>query len=261
MGFRHKFAYSFFDFGAYKEFLAEGLGKSILYIFLVTLIFSTITNFKIIDTFNTEITNMQEALVHNIPNFELKNGEFSMDSTEPVYYKYDGDILIIDTVNKTSTSALDQYSNGIYINSKSIVSRQDYATLYTFNFSDYPELTLTNSSFQKILLLLKTVLPIILVVFNPLISFLLNLAAVFIVLGPVSIGISSIIGVKFNYSRACTLSFYAMTMPLFLEALLNISGIQAEYFTIIFYILTLGYCSLAIKEIKDADKSNINLTQ
>ena len=44
MGFGHKFAYSFFDFAAYKEFLVQGLGKSILYLFLVTLIFSTIAN-------------------------------------------------------------------------------------------------------------------------------------------------------------------------------------------------------------------------
>ena len=73
MGFRHKFAYSFFDFAAYKEFLVQGLGKSILYIFLVTLIFSTITNINTIDKFNSEISIYKQRLyiVHQILNLKM----------------------------------------------------------------------------------------------------------------------------------------------------------------------------------------------
>ena len=57
-------------------------------------------------------------------------------------------------------------------------------------------------------------------------------------------------GVKLKYSKACILSFYAMTLPLLLQALLNISGITYMNFIIIFYIITLIYCGLAMNEIK-----------
>jgi hypothetical protein len=241
MGFRHKFAYSFFDFTAYKEFLVQGLGKSVLYIFLVTLIFSTITNFKTIDTFNTEASDIQEALVNSIPNFEFKNGVLSMDSSEPVYYKHNGEILIIDTVNKTNTSALDSYSDGIYVNSNELIYRQNYTTIFTINLTDYSELNFTNTSVEKLLLLLKIIFPLVLLIVNPIISFVFNLAAGFAIIGP--------------------LSFYAMTLPLLLEALLNISGMEIENFYVLFYILSLIYCSLALKEIKNIDKSNMNITQ
>ncbi len=261
MGFRHKFAYSFFDFTAYKEFLVQGLGKSILYIFLVTLIFSTLTNFKTVDTINTKISDLQEALANDIPNFEFKNGELSMDSNEPVYYKHDGEILIIDTVNKTNISALDSYSNGIYINSKELVCRQNYTTIYSVNFSNYSDLNITNKSIEKILLLFQIVFPVILFILTPIISFIINLAAGFIVIAPLSLFISSFMKIKINYYRACTLSFYSMTLPLLLEALLNISGIEIDNFYVLFYVLALIYCSLALREIKNKDKSNINITQ
>lgn len=43
----HKFAYSFFNFDAYKDFIKEGLSKSILYIFIVSVIFSFFVNFNL----------------------------------------------------------------------------------------------------------------------------------------------------------------------------------------------------------------------
>lgn len=81
---------------------------------------------------------------------------------------------------------------------------------------------------------MKIIFPIILLVFSPIISFLMNLISVFVILGPLSLNISSIMGVKMKYSKACTLSFYAMTLPLLLEALLDVSGIVLPEFYIIF---------------------------
>lgn len=261
MGFVHKFAYSFFDFAAYKEFLVQGLGKSILYTFLVTIIFSTVTNINTIDNFNSEISNVQSTFIHSAPNFELKNGLFSIDSGEPIYYKHDGEQLIVDTSGKTTESILDSYSNGVYINSNELVIRQNYFTLQTIKFSDFTQLNLTNSKVQSALATLKIIFPLILLFLSPILSFLMNLISAFIIIAPLSLFISYIMGVKLTYSKACTLSFYAMTLPLFLESLLSISGIDIPEFSIIFYVISLIYCGLAIKEIKNIDKSNLNLSK
>lgn len=258
MGFRRKFAYSFFDFATYKDFLIQGLGKSIFYIFLVTLIFSTITNIKTISIFNSDLSNVQDKLAHNAPKFELKNGLLSIDSNQPIYYKYDGQMLIFDTTGTTSTSALDSYSDGIYVDSSSIVLRQNYSTLQTIKFTDFNELFLTNKITQDILAIMKIAVPVMLLAINPIISFFENLFSGFAIIGPLSMSIGSIMGVKLNYSKACTLSFYAMTLPLLLQALVEISGIHSSEFVVVFYIVALLYCGLAIKEIKNVDKSNLN---
>lgn len=261
MGFRHKFAYSFFNFAAYKKFLVQGLGKSILYIFLVTLIFSTITNINTIDNFNSDISNVEATFIHDASNFELKNGLLSVDSNEPIYYKHDGEVLIVDTSGKTSSSALDSYSNGVYMDSNILVIRQKYNTIQTINFTDFSEFIVTNKTIEDTLSMAKIIFPIILLILNPIISFLVNLISGFLILGPISLFISSFIGVKLNYSKACTLSFYAMTLPLLLESLLNISGIVFPEFFAVFYVVALIYCGLAIKELKNTDKSNLNLTK
>lgn len=258
MGFRRKFAYSFFDFATYKDFLAQGLGKSILYIFLVTLIFSTITNIKTIGTFNTDLSNIEDKLTHNAPKFEFKDGLLSIDSNEPIYYKYDGQMLIFDTSGTTNASSLDSYSDGIYVNSNSLILRQNYNTIQTVEFTNFNELVVNNKIAQDTLSIMKIVFPVILLLLNPILSFFENLVSGFAIIGPLSISIGSLMGVKLNYSKACTLSFYAMTLPLLLKALVEISGVHLPEFIGVFYIVALLYCGLAIKEIKNADKSNLN---
>lgn len=261
MGFRRKFAYSFFDFATYKDFLVQGLGKSIFYIFLVTLIFSTITNIKTIGIFNSDLSHVQNKLVHDAPEFELKDGLLSIDSNEPIYYKYDGQMLIFDTTGTTSTSALDPYSDGIYVNSTSLILRQNYNTLQTVEFADFNELVVNNKIAQETLAIMKIIFPVILLLVNPILSFFENLLSGFAIIGPLSISIGSLMGVKLKYSKACTLSFYAMTLPLLLQALVEISGIHLPEFVAVFYIIALLYCGLAIREIKNADKSNLNFMQ
>lgn len=260
MGFRHKFAYSFFDFSAYKEFLVQGLGKAILYIFLVTLIFSTITNLNKINIFLSETSDIQTTFTKTAPKFELKNGLLTVDSTEPIYYRNDGQVLIVDTTGKTDKSAVDSYSDAVYINSNELILKQRYQTVQIMKFSDFPELNITNKSIQNMLNLSKIFFPVILLILEPIISFILNLISVFAIIGPLSLSISSFMNVKLNYTKACILGFYAMTMPLLLQALLDISGIVINEFFVLFFLITLIYCGLAIREIKNTDKSNLNIT-
>jgi hypothetical protein len=308
MGFGRKFAYSFFDFAAYKNFLVQGFRTSILYIFLVTLIFSTLTSINAISTLNSDISSVEENLASSAPKFELKDGSFSVDSSEPIYYKDTNNflfpllvsnlefinilhnssinnninegvnsensvslpnfsiddssyyMLIVDTNKKTNSSILNSYSNGIYIDKTSLSFRNNYQTIGTINFSDYNKLDVTNQTVYKALFALKILLPLINLVFIPIFSFIGNLFSGFLILAPLCLFIGPALGVKLSYSKACTLSFYAMTLPLLLETLLTISGLMPFGFTIIFYVISLLYCALAIKKIKDIDKSNLKLT-
>lgn len=304
LGFRHKFAYSFFDFSAYKDFLKQGLGKSILYIFLVTLIFSTLTNFKDVSLISSEISNMQNNLVETAPDFELKNGLLSVDSKETIYYKHTGDLLfnfaseyasvfnkmnllnsessdigdtsevigtdeeddkpnyymiIVDTNENTDSSVLANYKDGIFIDSSGLFVKKDYRTIGNIAFSDFNGLYVNNGIFLSELSGLKIILPIIFMLFKPIFNFFDNLIIVFLFFGPVTLLLGSFMKVKLNYSRSCILSFYAMTLPLLLQSLLLIAGIYVDYFSIIFYMVTLLYCGLAINELKDINKSNLNL--
>lgn len=258
MGFRRKFAYSFFDFATYKDFLVQGLWKSVFYIFLVTLMFSTITSIKTISIFNSDISNIQSKFINSAPKFEFKEGLLSIYSNEPIYYKYDGQMFIFDTNGKTNSSVLDSYSDGIYVNSNLVIFRQNYSTIQTIDFAHFNELFVNNEIAQDLLAIFKIIFPVILLLVNLIISLFENLVSGFAVIGPLCISIGTLMGVKLNYSKACTLSFYAMTLPLLLEALLEIAGMISMEFVVVFYLVALLYCALAIKEIKKTDQSNLN---
>jgi hypothetical protein len=259
MGFRHKFAYSFFNFSAYKGFLAQGLGKALLYIFLVTLMFSTITNVNRINKFLSETSDIQTEFNKYAPEFELKNGLLSVDSAEPIYYRNDGFILVVDTTGKTNKSLADTYADVVYIDSNELIFKQSYKTIQVIKFSDVPEMNITNKTIQNMLSLSKIFFPVILLILDPIISLILNLLSGLVVLAPISLTISSFMNVKLNYRKTCILSLYAMTMPLLLQTLLDISGIFISEFYILFYLISLIYCGLAIRELKNTDKSNLNI--
>lgn len=259
MGFTHKFAYSFFNFPAYKEFLTQGFGKALIYIFLVTLIFSTVTNVNRINQFLSETSDMQTQLKKYAPEFELKNGLLTVDSAEPIYYRKDGFVLIVDTTGKSNKSIAATYADVAYIDSNEFILKQNYNTVQVMKFSDIPELNITKKTIQNVLSLSKIFFPIILLILAPIISFILNLFSACMILAPISLTISSFMNVKLNYRKACIISFYAMTMPLLIETLLDISGIVINDFSMLFYLISLVYCGLAIREFKNTDKSNLNI--
>ena len=74
----HKFAYSFYDFSAYKEFLRQGLGKAIFYVFLVTVIFSTLGNVRTVSVFNDDMSRFELKFNKESPDFEYKDGKLTI---------------------------------------------------------------------------------------------------------------------------------------------------------------------------------------
>lgn len=277
----HKFAYSFYDFSAYKGFLAQGLGKGILYIFLVTIIFSTLGNVRTVSVFNDDMSRLELKFNKESPDFEYRDGKFTMDYDGPIHYTYTGDSpfldvfindmlindnLIVDTSGQTDDSALNSYKRGIYINSDTITIKSDDSSISSVSLKDYFDTSLVDpDSFVINKKLIKASFPLIMKVFdssilliNPIISILSNLCAGFFILGPITVIISKNLNMKLSYRNACTISFYAMTMPLLVESLLIVSGLSIPDFGILFYAIAIVYCSLALKNIKKSDKNNSN---
>lgn len=277
----HKFAYSFYDFSAYKEFLSQGLRKGIFYIFLVTLIFSTLGNVRTISVINDDMSRLELKFKKESPDFEYKNGKLTMDYDGPLHYSYTGDSqfldlfvnyilinqnLIVDTSGKTDVSALDSYSQGTYINSDSVSIKTDKTTVNTTPFNelfDVPGVDSDSLVFNKDLVLasfpiLTDIFDLSLLLTNPILEFINNLFAALFILGPMTIIISKNLAMKISYRNACIISLYSMTMPLLLESLMTVSGIYIPDSQFLFYAIATIYCLLALKSIKKSDNNNSN---
>ena len=268
-GIVHKFAYSFFDFKSYKEFLSQGLLKAIFYLFVVSIIFSTLGNINTLSVFNDDITRLENKYVKESPEFELKNGVLSIDSNEPVIYKYTGDspilnilikdfiigdVLISDTSGTTDVSILDNYNNGTYINSTSIYSKKNGEIIGSINFSENNFLTLNKETLKHYFSLFKTTFNVLLLILNPIIEFIDNLISVFVLIGPMTLIFSRNFKEKLGYLQCSIIGMYSLTLPLVLKSLVTITNMYTSEFIFIFYVTTLIYSSLAVKNINSTKK-------
>lgn len=270
-----KFAYSFYNFSAYRNFLTQGLFKAILYIFAVTLVFTTLSNIQIVRNFNDDFTRIENQFYKYSPDFELKDSKLNVNSETPIEYSYKGnslllslvlgDHIIIDTTNKTDVSALSKYDSGMYINQDGITLKQ-YNPILTepltqsINFSDFAQvgLTLDKDTFSRELSMFKRLVDISILFVSPFFSFLQNIISVFIFIGPMAMLIARNFRLKLSYSQACSLGLYSMTLPIFLQSVVTIADYSVPSFSALFYLLTLCYCTLAINTFVHMHKRKIN---
>lgn len=267
--FIHKFAYSIFDFKAYREFLSQGVFRAILYLFIVSAVFSTLSNISILNTFNDDITRLENKYVKESPEFELKNGVLSLDSNEPVIYKYTGDspilnvllkdffigdVLISDTSGNSDVSILNNYQNGTYIDSKSIYSKKNGQIIASIDFSNNTSLTLNKQSLTGYFDLFKKSFDTAFLIINPIAKFLDNLISALILIGPMILVLSRNLKQKLRYRDCLIIGIYSMTLPIILNSLSTILNMFTSEFTFIFYVLTLFYSIFAIRGISSTRK-------
>lgn len=268
-GFVHKFAYSIFNFKFYREFLSQGLFKAILYLFIISAVFSTLGNISILNIFNDDITRLENKYVKESPEFELKNGVLSIDSEEPVIYKYDGDspilntlikdftigdVLISDTSGNSDVSILDDYNNGTYIDSKSIYAKKNGEIIASIDFSQNNSLIINKETLRGYFPLLKKSFNAALLLVTPIVEFIDNLLSIFLIIGPMILILSKNLNQKISYRDSSVIGIYAMTLPIILESLATITNIRSDVFVFIFYIITLFYGIFAIKSIQTTKK-------
>ncbi|MGN0143599.1 MAG: DUF1189 domain-containing protein [Clostridium sp.] len=267
--FIHNFAYSIFNFKSYREFLSQGLFKAILYLFIVSAVFSTLGNISILNTFNDDITRLENKYIQESPEFELKNGVLTIDSEEPVIYKYTGDspilsifikdfligdVLISDTSGNSDVSILNDYTNGTYIDSKSIYAKKNGEIIANIDFSQNNSLTLNKESLTGYFQLFKNTFDIVLLIVNPIVKFLDNLISVFVIIGPMTLILSRNLKQKLSYRESSIIGIYAMTLPIILNSLMTVLDIYISEFAFIFYMLTLFYSIFAIRGINSTKK-------
>lgn len=238
--------------------------KALFYLFIVSTIFSTLGNISTLGTLNDDVTRLENKYVKEAPEFELKNGVLSIDSKEPVIYKYTGDspilnilikdftlgdVLIADTNGTTDVSSLDEYNSGTYINSTSIYSKKNGSIIASINFSENTSIALNKDMLTSYFSLLKVAFALSLLIVGPMLAFINNLAAIFIIIGPMTLIFSKNSKENLGYLKCCIISIYSITLPLVLESLATITNLYSSEFVFVFYIVAFLYSSLAVKNL------------
>ncbi|NLK93681.1 MAG: DUF1189 domain-containing protein [Clostridiales bacterium] len=253
MGFMKKFSKSFGDFSVYNVYIKQSMGKAILYLFLICLLFSTVFNIFVTIQLNIVFNEANKVMVSDLPDFSVKDGVLSMNIDKPIEIVENGIYIGFDTTNTVNASKLYQYDKGYLIDQYSI-HYKDPSGLSSIKLAniDYLE-GLTKDTFISSVNTLKIYLIVFLFIFVPLFIFLLNLFICFAILGLLGLIINAIAETKVRYIDIVKISMYAVTTPILLFAVLNSFGLSLPFLltSLIYLGIACIYIYLGMRSLED----------
>jgi len=246
MGFFRQFKNSVTDFNSYNIYIIYSLRRAFLYLFLLTLIFGTITGVKVLYDFNTGLNEIIQGVQTEIPNFKLQNGELFVDANMPLLLdKSQDSIFIIDTSEQTNQNILKDYPRGILITKNEVIQKKNEIETSLYSFKDLGDLVVTKSDFEKYLPYLK-ILNVFIVVFGFIGFFIGKLFSV-LILSLVGLLISKIQKYDSGFGNLFKVSIYVLTLPLMIKTVLVLFDVTIPYFSLLYYGIAIFYLWHIIK--------------
>lgn len=250
VGFFSQLIGSITNFQMYRYFFKRTMGKAILYLLLLSLIFGTATILRSMYDFNTGISQVMRYFQLEIPDFTLENGELNVqEENMPIYFgDTDEGILIIDTTGKTNESVLDAYPNGMLVTKYEFIQKHNNS-IERQKFSVLRDFRVTKDSISGFLPLLR-VINVFIVIFGLLFHFVGKLISAILV-AAAGLVICEIVKYRLPYDVQYKLSIYALTLPIILKAVVKILRVDIPFFWVLYYGIAVFYLWKAITTIKE----------
>lgn len=255
IGFFQKFVTSLYNLKNYKIFLTESVGKSILYLLIISIIFSTFINIKSYLTFTKAIDEINSSIKSDVPNFNFENGELYVDGEMPIKFKDGDSTIIIDTSledSEVSDSLLDDYDSAILITKHTMIEKQYSSRIRETNFNDLTGIEFNNNTLDSLLNTVKIIVSIIIFGFCPFFSFIGKLFSVLTVMSLLALILFASFGKRLSYSKIINFSIYSLTVPIILNCI-NKIFLNISYFFLIYYFVGFIYLFFAIKYLPEED--------
>ncbi|MFL0245601.1 DUF1189 domain-containing protein [Candidatus Clostridium stratigraminis] len=235
----------------YQDVLKESTGKAILYLLLISLILGFIGSIRGAFDANKGISEFIQIFNVNCPNFELKNGELSVDGNMPIVLSDDQDnYIVIDTTNNTNPDILDSHSKGILVLKDKMINKKNELQTQVTDFTSFQGFTLDKNTINRFLPYVKAVIPFIFI--GNIIWYFLGglLSSLFLAL--FALIINGIFKVKLKYGQLYSLSIYALTTPLIINTIFKIFSIEHfSFYWLAYHIIAYIYIGFALNKLKD----------
>ncbi|MCK5759031.1 MAG: DUF1189 family protein [Clostridiales bacterium] len=229
------------DFKYYKTLDKLTRGKAILYIILISLLFSIIAVIPSAVAVNSSMKEFYDLYEANAPDFVIAEGKLTLPQPGPVYMiDDDGKAFVVVFDDSDILTELDfrEYESVLLLDSDSVylrspVGNQEFPYTVIFpdgmdkqNFSTYMGLIkLTNIIFIGLYILLF-------ILFNLLGAFFIS-----------AIGnlMMSFKRKSLNFTRSFALACYASTLPILLKTITHVFSLNIRYFDAIYVLIGVLY--------------------
>lgn len=238
----------------YEHVLKEAAGKAVLYLLLISLLLGAIGTVRGAIEVNDGISKFIKIYNDKCPNFELENGELSVDGDMPIVLSEDEEnYIVIDTTNNTNPDVLDSYSEGILILKDKMIQKNGIQTQVT-DFKSLQEVTINKNIVNRYLPFANAIIPF-LFLGNILWYFLGGiLSSVFLAL--FALIINGIFKTKLKYGQLYSLSIYALTTPLIIDTIFKILYLEHfSFYWLVYHIIAYIYIGFVLNKLKNSQNN------
>lgn len=238
----------------YEDVLKETTGKAVLYLLLISLLLGAVGAIRGAFEVNDGISEFMKVYNDKCPNFELKNGELSVDGSMPIVLEGEDDYVVIDTTNSTNPDVLDSHSKGILILKDKMIQKKNGMQTEVTDFKSLQEFTINKNTVNRYLPFAKVIIPLIFL-WNILGYFLGGLlSSLFLAL--FALIINGIFETKLKYGQLYSLSIYALTTPLIITTLFKILNLgHFSFYWLIYHIIAYVYIGFALSKLKNSQNN------
>lgn len=231
-------------------FRFQGIGKTILYVFFLTLLSIIPTVFysstAIVDSLNA----VDETIDSELPDFQIKDGELLTDQEAPVTINKNGFAIIVDSTGTVKPSAFSNSDNTIALLKNDIyiiAAGQEQSYPYSMLTNG----TLTRESLSDYLASAKSLVPIII----PLIAIVIYIFTAGIrfieisILALIGLLIKNALRKNLQYRHLWRMSAYSITLPAVFFTIMASLQTPVQNGAFINWFVSLIILLLAVKEV------------
>ncbi|MBU8905709.1 DUF1189 domain-containing protein [Desertibacillus haloalkaliphilus] len=231
-------------------FRFQGIGKTILYIFVMMAIVSLPAGINVATSFTQGVNQFQQALEQDVPDFEFVNGTLTSKSDEPMIDETADGTFIFDTTGTITLANVQEYEQAFALLQHEAILVTD-GVPQQLRYQDFGNLSLTKTETEAIAATVSELMPII-------IALVLFLMYLFVTaLKFIGIVALSLIGfivrksaqVKLSYKQLWILSAYAVTLPTTLFGITDALRIYLPFSFTIYWAIAIVMLNLIVKKV------------
>ncbi|KAA0549399.1 DUF1189 domain-containing protein [Bacillus sp. BGMRC 2118] len=235
----------------------DGIGKTILYVFLLTLLSiipaSIYSSLDVVDVAN----EFDEIVKTSIPDFEIVDGKLSTDLSEPTTIVHNTTYILIDPRGEWDTAELEQYDQAIGLLEKEFAYNIG-GTIQTLPYTMLEGVVSSKEDFVSFVDTLLSFLPLLIALII-LASYIFSAGIKFIevsIIAMFGLTFTRLLNKNLPYRKLWLLSAYAITLSVTFLTLMQLLSITVVYSYFVYWFVSLTMLYLSLREVPSPSKES-----
>lgn len=252
----NQFVRSIYSPKTIASFRNQGIGKTILYVFLLSLVAVIPSILYFSNAFSDGISTAKSTIEDEIPSFTIKDGELKADQKDPIFIDRDNFTIVLDDTGSIDKSTLKTRDNAIGLLKNEIVLVAG-GQVESYSYSLMTDLNISKDDFVSFLEVVESSLVIIIpIVF--IVTFIFGSAMQFIeitILALFGLLLKNTLRKDIQYRHLWRMGAYSVTLPTVFFFIMDLLKTNVPSGFLIDFFVSLIILLLAIKEIPSSTES------